>query len=431
MFWLPRECDQLKLKFSRKGENDNNNPGPLKSRPRALFIVPEDYESLCRKGLDASMMLRDENGFFERLVTVHVLSRQTRKLELPGNNTLYEVGLDFFPGLSRSRLLRWLLAPVHFFRTLRLILNLIAQEDIDFVRANDPFWSGLLGLFSSRLARVPLCVSIHADYEKCYQLRGAGDSYTLFGWRWPAEWVCRRVLASADLVLPIRKSLVKWAVDRGANPARVRIIPHGIDMEPFCHLPEEDVRAQLAVPDWVPIISFAGRLSKENYIYDVLEAASRLVGMGYDFRLVIAGSGAEEAEVKRRVESDKELSRVLIFTGSLPRLTVLELRRSSRVSVCLMGGFSLIEACAAGSPVVAYDVEWHSELVRSGETGYLLPEGDIDGLAEALAKLLSDRDLARCMGMAGRRIAMARHNLSVASRAKCSCYEELVAQKIK
>ena len=65
-----------------------------------------------------------------------------------------------------------------------------------------------------------------------------------------------------------------------------------------------------------------------------------------------------------------------------------------------MGGFSLIESCAAGSPAIAYDVEWHGELVRDGETGFLLAEGDAAGLVAAVERLLDDEALAARLGAA-------------------------------
>ena len=92
-----------------------------------------------------------------------------------------------------------------------------------------------------------------------------------------------------------------------------------------------------------------------------------------------------------------------------------------------MGGFSLIEACAAASPVVAYDVAWHRELIRDGETGYLVPEHDVDGVVNAINRLLDDRVTAVAMAARAKRLAVERHDLRETSSIKRNHYAELLS----
>ena len=89
-------------------------------------------------------------------------------------------------------------------------------------------------------------------------------------------------------------------------------------------------------------------------------------------------------------------------------------------------GFSLIEACAAGRPVVSYDVEWHSELVKSNETGFLLKEHDIDAVVEALDWLLEHPSESDAMGERAKTMAFERHDLKNTSAVKVGVYSELL-----
>jgi len=91
-----------------------------------------------------------------------------------------------------------------------------------------------------------------------------------------------------------------------------------------------------------------------------------------------------------------------------------------------MGGYSLIEACAAGSPVVAYDVEWHSELVQTGKTGQLVREHDILGLTQAVDTLLTYPDEAKAMGATAKQWAFERHDIRKTSLVKRECYNQLL-----
>ncbi len=143
----------------------------------------------------------------------------------------------------------------------------------------------------------------------------------------------------------------------------------------------------------------------------------------------MAGGGAEKDRLKKLVANDKDLNRVIRLVGFQSREVCLDLRRASAVSLCLMAGFSLIEACAAGHPVVAYDVEWHSELVKNDETGFLVREHDIDGLVKSVSYLLDNPEKALQMGENAQAFAFDRHDINKTSAIKRQYYQELLKGK--
>jgi glycosyltransferase involved in cell wall biosynthesis len=130
--------------------------------------------------------------------------------------------------------------------------------------------------------------------------------------------------------------------------------------------------------------------------------------------------------MRAAVERDAILRRVVRLAGFQPRSGVAALRQASSVSLCLMGGYSLIEACAASSPVVSYDVEWHHELVKDGETGFLVPEHDLAQLAEAVSRLLDDAPLGKSLGQRAREAALSRHGSKNTVAIKRRCYQEIL-----
>lgn len=396
-------------------------------KPRILFIVPSDYDSLVRKGVEWLIRDRDEGGFFGRVVTVHAVTPRSRTIELDDTHVIHEFGWDRWPGAARSRVLRLAWAPFHLLRVVRRAGRLVESERIDIIRATDPYVAGLIAWCLSALYQgLPYCVSVHADYDKRFELDGPKGGPTILGSRKLAKILERFVLSRASLVMPIRESLGRYAVASGARAERNRIIPHGIDMTPFRTPPEIDVRARLDIGADDKIISFVGRLSRENYVDDIVALARRLVEYRDDFVVVMAGEGAEEDRLRAIFEADAALRERMLLLGFQPRKVALELRRASAVNLCLMGGLSLIEACASGAPTIAYDVEWHDELIEDGETGYLVPEGDIDALERAVIRLLDDPAEAGRMGTKARALAFSRHDLANASAMKRRCYEELL-----
>ena len=343
-------------------------------KPSILFIVPATYEALKTKGVDHMIFERDEGGFFGKVIMLHPFCPKTQSIVLNDCHEIYEVGFDLIPYSKRFRFLKCLQYPIHFFRIVWRALRLVKKYRIDFIRATDPYWMGLIAYTCALLCKIPFCISIHADYDKRMQLDKNISLSTVFGSYKLAKLLERFILSKANQVMPIRETLAVKAAANGVAAEKIRIIPHGIDLTVFHTLPKNNIRQLFNIDPEKKIISFVGRLSKDNYVDDILEMARQLGKRRKDFLIIMAGGGKEEPEIKAKVASNDVLKKHILMAGFQPRDVCIGLRRASEVSLCLMAGFSLIEACAAARPVISYDVEWHSELDEvlgdaSGVTG--------------------------------------------------------------
>ena len=308
------------------------------------------------------------------------------------------------------------------------IARIARAEQIDVIRATDPYFAGLVGwLVRCFRPRAAFCVSIHADYDKSFELDGPHGAPVIFRSRALAKRLEAFVLRRADMVLPIREHLSEKARAAGVERERVAVIPHGLAFAPFAAAAPVDLRACLGLSPGVPILGFAGRLTRENYVGDILDLAEALAAHGKDFVVVMAGDGPERASLEARIAASPSLRRHVRLLGFVAKDSVIALRQQSALGLCLMGGYSLIEACAAARPVVAYDVEWHRELVCA-ETGALVAEGDGPGLLAAVEDLLSDPARADAMGQTAKTRALARHGLEAARASKTAAYERLLAR---
>ena len=390
---------------------------------RLLVIVAVDYDSARAKGVDNLLLQYDEGGFFEKVILVSPYMRRDRVIQLSDRHVFVEIGSRLPP------MLRWLGAPVHVVRVIMRCARIARRECISVIRATEPTLCGFIAWASARFVGIPYCVSLHADYDKRFELDGMRGAPTLFGSRALIRPLERFTLRRAVRVLPIRDSLVLYAAARGVPGHRIRVIPHGVDMTAFVGDPAFDVRAVLQLPSGKPIVSFVGRLSPENYVEDVLDAVRRVASKRDAFVFVMAGGGILGSDIAARLADDAVLRRVVRLVGFVPAATVAVLRRASAVSLCLMGGFSLIEACAAGSPVIACDVEWHRELIEDSITGRLVPEHDVTAIAAALEALLSDPAEARRLGENARVRAFSRHELRLTQQIKRDMYSEILAAR--
>ena len=405
----------------------NETCRPQGESPRLLLISASDYQSAVIKGVVPLLADFDEGGFFERVVIGFPFARTSQQVRVSERVIVRDIGTDWLPFGGRFRALRRFAAPAHIARTIASLVRVVFNERIDLVRATDPCFAGLIGWATARLTGRPLCVSIHADWDKRHELGGASSGATIFGFRAPAKVIERFVLRRSQMVLPIRESLRQYAVTSGARPDRVRVIPHGMKLTDFVERTSIDLTEELDIPRGLPVVSFVGRLVRENYVDDVL-AFAKALGLKRvdDWTMLVVGGGPEESRLKKRVSEDAVLRRIVRFVGFQPRAIVAAVRQISSASLCLMGGFSLIEACASGSPVISYDVEWHAELVRNGETGFLVPEHDIQGLVTVVSRLLDDVTLGPPIGARARAVALERHGLERTTAIKRQCYLDVI-----
>jgi glycosyltransferase involved in cell wall biosynthesis len=151
-------------------------------------------------------------------------------------------------------------------------------------------------------------------------------------------------------------------------------------------------------------VAFIGRLSEGKGVFELLEAAAALREAHPDVRLELAGDGDLEA-VARRAHELGIGDRVLIRGWCSPEVRSRILASASVFALpshAEGSPMSLLEAMAAGCPVVATRVGGIPDCVRDGYDGLLVPARDSQALAAALGRLLGDRELAARMGTAAR-----------------------------
>lgn len=177
-------------------------------------------------------------------------------------------------------------------------------------------------------------------------------------------------------------------------------IPNGV--------PQTAARPALDGP---PTVAFAGRLVPKKGVGTLLEAMERVVARVPDARLAIAGDGPLRGELEARAAA-LGLRESVTFLGHLPRPEAERALAGAWVQAVPSVweepfGLVTAEAAMRGTAVVVSDRGGSAEIVRPGETGLLVPPGDAGALADALARILGNRDEAERMGTAARRVALA------------------------
>jgi glycosyltransferase involved in cell wall biosynthesis len=258
------------------------------------------------------------------------------------------------------------------------------------VRAR-PWRAALLPLFLASFRRAAARVAREADLVHAHWL-GAGavaatldTPYVLQVWGTDVElarrapWVAQPVLRRARAVVAASTELAAAAERLGARD--VHVIPNGVD-----------VPAEVGEPDEPPHVFFAGRLSVEKGVLELVEAARGLP-------LVVAGDGPLRPQVPGAL-------------GFVPHNELLRLYGRAAVVACpsRREGYGVVcaEAMAHGRAVVVTPVGGMRDLVEDGVNGLVVPVGDVPALRAALDRLLGDADLRARLGSAARETARRR-----------------------
>jgi len=254
-----------------------------------------------------------------------------------------------------------------------------------------------LPLFLASATRLPFCVIVpHLFGTTVFAEARWPVACTVWAAERPIPWAYRRAAFHA-----ISDSTKADLVARGVPADRVVVIYPGVDAD--WYRPDVSVRRAAA-----PTFLYVGRLKRYKGVEYALRAVAAARARGLDVRLDIAGKGDD----RPRLET---LARELGAGDSVRFLGFVddeEKRRLLRQSWAVVfpspkegWGITNVEAAACGTPAVASDSPGLRESVRDGETGYLVPHGDVAALTDRLITLAQDPGRVEMLGAAGRRFA--------------------------
>ena len=216
-----------------------------------------------------------------------------------------------------------------------------------------------------------------------------------------ATWLFERIIPSVYRGLPciaVSRSTRDDLVRRGLDASDITIVRNGValdDLGPAANRFED------------PTVAYLGRLKKYKRIDLVLRAVALLRDRGMEVKLIVAGKGDARQALEEAARGLGVLDRVR-FAGFVPDHEKRDILAGSWVHALTSPkegwGIASIEASACGTATVASDSPGLRETVRHGETGLLVPHGDVEALADALTRVLEPGTRDR-MGRAARVMA--------------------------
>lgn len=330
-----------------------------------------------------------QNQVLVTLMGLRALGHRTMLVAHPGGELRQRAaeGLDLMPLAPRTEMdlgAAWRLS------------RLVKQLKPDIVHAHDPHGVAMAGLalsMSTQLAKPPLVASRRVDFH----LRGNSLS----------RWKYRQV----DCFICASDAIRRMLVSDGVPEPRAVTVHEGIDIGRVESAPPAKLHEELWLPHHAPIVGNVAALVPHKGHRHLVEAAALVVRQVPDARFVIAGAGELQASLEQQIKSH-HLEKHVLLAGFRP--DVLSVHKAFDIfvmsSVTEGLGTSLLDAMAAGKPIVATEAGGIPEVVVDGVTGVLVPPRDHEAMAGAIVRLLKDEGLRSRMGQAG--LAHARERFS-------------------
>jgi rhamnosyl/mannosyltransferase len=214
-----------------------------------------------------------------------------------------------------------------------------------------------------------------------------------------ADRVCVLSLDHADSVPYLRRT-------RERDPAKLIVMPNGVDIGEFSPGPDDGVRAELGIPDDAPVGAFVATLDRAHHFKRLDVAIDGLAAAASPWHLVVAGGGELLEDFQARARAAGVGERVH-FLGPVAHSKLPRVLRAADVFLLTTEppesfGIVLIEAMACGLLAVASDYPGVRAVVDDGTTGLLVPQGDAGAVAAALDRLEGDPAERERIGAAGR-----------------------------
>lgn len=382
-------------------------------RPDTLLVFNTAYnfKQIKDNSLEIFIESRDASNLFKKVISINPvadLQEKNAKKSWMKFGSIFRVNsmsdkhliiegssFSIFSAKALSTLM-FLLSQVVF---LFLSSLKLLQHKVMLVRAEDPRLNGIYGLIASRIFRVPLIVGMWGNSSRIRSETGIPIMPRLFPTTTLEHRVESFILRRADFVLAQNQENLNAVIEMGVDLSKTALTPLGVGISKVHVRPRATVRNS-ALKDFEPSNAFTlitvSRLEKLKYVDHTIRAAAFLQKSGLHYRLLVVGEGRELQNLQTLCKQ-LDIEDYVFFVGNKDQRWISEALRSSDVFVSPLCGRALLEAGLAGCPVVAYDVDWHRELVQNGKTGVLVEHLNFEALGAALIFMHENHDLRKSM----------------------------------
>ena len=377
------------------------------------------------------------DGYFCQVLTINPISDFSESPLIQSKATKYEIfkfdevhtliegKINRFAQLRSFPKVNFLLSQISFFRFLK---KYISHQGFDFIRAEDPRYSGLWGLLLRKYLGIPLLIGCWGNPDTNRALLGKPIMPKLYKKISIEKRFEGLVLRRGDKCLAQNRDNLQYILDSGVPEKKSAIFKLGNGLSGV-HFTDPLSRAfpkifgECGKLDGHTIIVTVGQLEPRKLYEDTLKVIE-LVNRIHPVKLIAIGNGSEHDKYVLLAQNLGIFNNVF-FVGNRSQVEIASMLAYADIVLSPLTGRALSEACLAGAPIVAYDIDCHPDLIKSGETGELVKYRDIQEMANATLKLIEDRAHAKQLGINARKFTLDFMDPDTINKHQINIYESL------
>lgn len=382
-------------------------------RKKTLLVFQSAYtfEQITKMELQQFLKSRDISNFFDEVYFINPLASlqyfpdskvnysQPKKYPLSEREYMIE------GGISKYKMPKFLLGVNFLFSQISFVKYLArigCLKHVSVVRSEDALYNGIAAWLTSRILNKPLVVAIGGNSNRIRRLTKQPLMKRFFRFCFLERFVEKRILNLADLVIVLNQDNYDFIIELGIASSKIFKSNLGIEVHPDyvvgrrLETRHSELKENLLCgKDF--LLTCVSRLEDVKLVDHVLYVANEINNSGLSFKLLIVGDGSKKQEL---IELTKALGieSSVVFVGNQSQSWLIDLFCVSDLNIVPLGGRALLEASLCGCPSVAYDVDWHSEIISNGRSGLLVPNLDIHSLSEAVLHVLVNHELRIIFG---------------------------------
>ncbi|MFA7707742.1 MAG: glycosyltransferase [Candidatus Pacearchaeota archaeon] len=295
------------------------------------------------------------------------------------------ISARFYPGLRITNIL-----------SIKL-MKYLKKEGINLIHFTTPMTLGLQAILISKALKIPLIGTFHVFFaDEQYLKHGKLNFKSIQKIMWAYS---RMFYNSCDLVTSPAETTKKEILSHGFKE-NIKVISNGIDPKKFINSKYKEVRKKYNKSG--NLLLFVGRIAHEKNIFYLLECFSKVINKMPKTKLLVIGDGPQMKEVKQKIDL-LNLKNNIILTGKIDYNTLV---KSSIFKACDLfvtasvtenQPMTILEAQMNGLPCVTISERGMKDLIKNGYNGYLVQNGDKNGFANSILKILANKKLFKKM----------------------------------
>jgi glycosyltransferase involved in cell wall biosynthesis len=245
----------------------------------------------------------------------------------------------------------------------------------------------------------------------------------------PAKWMIRSVMRLSDRVIAL-SGYWKDFLSSIIEPGKITVVPNGVKLSDF-HL-KSNKKIEMGLPENCVSVIFIGAIGKRKGAFDMLDVIPKVSDRIQNVTFVFCGTGEYLGEIekfRKMIKKEKNYPNMKYFE----KIYGQELRDHYLSSdIFILPSYaenlpnSLLEAMAAGLPVVVSDVGAIPEVVKDGVNGFIIKAGDIDSIVEKVTILAQNSELRKTMGLRNIELVREKYDMPIIADKIGKIYEELL-----